>query len=66
MTARIIEANDLFCVASMLRSKNLCAVSYARRELREISMAHSDLTVANVAAKLSRPAYKPTPGGEAA
>lgn len=60
--ARIIEAIELFSLNSVLRRGPGFYATQARQALRDISLTHHDLTVANVASKLSRPVRVFTPG----
>ena len=66
--ARVIEAIELFSLNSVIRRGPGFYATQARGALKDIALTHHDLTVANVAAKLSKPVknWTPNSGGTAA
>lgn len=68
MTARIIDAMELFCLNSELRCGNNYVAGMARDTFRDIANKHPDMVVANVASHMARPltVINFTPGGSAA
>lgn len=61
MTARIIDAHELFILNHELHSGSNYMAGMARQTLRDISVKHHDMVVANVAAMLAKPVRNWTP-----
>lgn len=65
MTARIIEAMELFMLNSELHCGSTYIAGMARDTLRDIANKHPDNTVANVASMMARPINHPKDGSAA-